>query len=293
LSTAQRLVILFADVSGSSRLYEKLGDHKALEIIDRCVSVLSEIAHRHGGAVVKTIGDEVLATFPRESAAVMAAMEMHVGIVGMPDALEHSLAIHVGVHVGDVVVDSGDVFGDAVNVAARLTSLAKRSQVLLSGDIVDGLSTRLQTKARYLDSEVVRGREQPLELFDLLWESDSDLTEITSRPTRRDVAATLAVSYDGGSWQVNGSHPVLTLGRDKNADVIVLSRLASRHHGRIERRGDKFIYTDFSSNGSYVLIDNAREILVRRESVTLGLKGAISFGGPAKESADPVVSYSQ
>ena len=117
------VTILFADISGSTRLYELLGDAPARAKVASCLKLLTDVTERYGGTVIKTIGDEIMCTYPDAETAVNAACEMHE--ILMDDITETvsgliSLAIRVGLHHGPAILEAGDVYGDAVNVAARL-----------------------------------------------------------------------------------------------------------------------------------------------------------------------------
>ena len=142
------LAVLFADVSGSTRLYESLGDAEALATIGRCVALMSTVCVGHGGRVVKTIGDEVMAVFPSADSAAKAAVEMQARVSEHPPVGGSRLAIRVGFHLGPAIETDGDVFGDSVNVAARMAALAKREQIILSSYTADALAPWLRARSR-------------------------------------------------------------------------------------------------------------------------------------------------
>jgi len=183
------LAILFADVSGSTRLYERLGDQMALAVIARCLEVMEVATKRHQGHVIKTIGDEVMAAFTTATAAYQAAVDMQIGVCEMPEAAEHHLTIHCGFHYGEVMVADRDVFGDTVNVAARLAEVSKSGQIVTSGEVIRSLPQALASRSRFLDIEAVKGRAAPLELFEILWELDEEVTALASDQMRSSGAA--------------------------------------------------------------------------------------------------------
>jgi hypothetical protein len=154
------LAILFADISGSTRLYEVLGDVRARERTSRCLSILTEVIQRHGGTVIKTIGDEVMSTFPGADAAVQAACAMQESMAAEAVPGEIALDIRIGLHYGPALVELGDVFGDAVNVAARIVALTKARQILTTRQTVEMLSPVLRAGTRHTDRAPVIGRGQ-------------------------------------------------------------------------------------------------------------------------------------
>src|SRR5438132_753259 len=128
MEDSRQTTVLFADVSGSTKLYETAGDAAALTAIGRCIEHMRKAAESTGGRVVKTIGDEIMALFPSPDAAAGAASEMHATIEQLPEVGGAKLGVRVGFHSGPVIQREDDVFGDTVNMAARLGEQAERRQ---------------------------------------------------------------------------------------------------------------------------------------------------------------------
>ena len=131
--------VLFVDVCGSTKLYETLGNARAQAVIARMLTVLSDSATRHLGTIVKTIGDEVMCTFSSAREAAEAAVDMQRSIkeaTATPEMGIKSLAVRVGFHSGPVISHAEDVFGDTVNVAARVVAHAKPGQILVAKQTV-------------------------------------------------------------------------------------------------------------------------------------------------------------
>jgi adenylate cyclase len=292
MSTTGQVAILFADVSGSTRLYVDLGDQKALALIGKCVETMQDITHWFGGRVIKTIGDEVMAAFSTGAVACEAAMDMQVAVCSLAELAEYGLRIHCGFHFGEVMVSGGDVFGDTVNIAARLAEASKAGQILTSGEVMRALPETLASKTRFLDAEPLKGRVTPLELYEVIWEPDEELTALGSRsPSQTLRHEILLLSYRGKQYPLRDASAAIVLGRDARADIVIFDMLASRTHGRIEMTRDRFVYTDFSSNGSFVQLPGQDEVMVRRDSITLRDSGTISFGRPARDDLEAAVHF--
>jgi adenylate cyclase len=289
-SVPRKLAILFADVAGSTKLYETLGDVEALATIGRCLHVMKTVCDEHGGRVVKTIGDEAMAVFPLPANAAYAAIAMQTQISAMRTSAGAPLAIHVGFHFGPVIDENADVFGDAVNVAARLSSLAKAGQTLASAETVEALSPALRSRTRDHDAHTVRGKLADIQTFELIWqESEEELTALSTRPAARPVG--LKLTHGARELDLDQNSPPITLGRDAQNDVVIMDRKASRLHARIERRRDKFVIVDVSSNGTYCTMDGESEIILRREELILRGSGRLSFGHPSEDNMGEGVEY--
>jgi len=285
------VAVLFADVSGSTRLYETVGDAAALATIDRCLSLVRTACEGHGGRVVKTIGDEVMAVFPAADQAAEAAAEMQARISELPPVGRARLAIRVGFHFGPAIAVEGDVFGDSVNVAARMAALANGEQVILSAETFAALSPLLRARVREIHSLTVKGKQKDIGIFELIWQASQD--ELTTfAPRFKPPPAHIRLRHGAREIELDEARPSLTLGRDPQNDVVIADRMASRMHARIERRRDKFVLVDQSSNGTCVTIEGEPEIHLRREELILRGRGHVSFGHAYQDDPAEVLAFS-
>ena len=285
------LAVLFADVSGSTKLYESLGDKEALATIGRCVALMSDVCVGHGGRVVKTIGDEVMAVFASADKAAEAAAEMQSRISEHAPVGGSRLAIRVGFHLGPAIEAAGDVFGDSVNVASRMAALAKREQIILSSHTVAALAPWLRARVREVDTLSVKGKTQDIGIFELIWQdSDADLTAVATR--WKPLPARIVLRHGATERILDESATTITLGRDAQNDIVIADRKASRLHARVERRRDKFVIVDQSSNGTYVTVDGEPEIMLRREELMLRGRGRVAFGHAHAEDPTEFLAFS-
>jgi class 3 adenylate cyclase len=135
------LTFLFTDLKGSTELYERVGDLVAFDLVRAHFQVLNEIVAAEAGAVVKTIGDAVMATFPTPDRALAAALRMREAMGGLNHARNgEDLLLKIGIHEGPclavVLNDRQDYFGTTVNIAARVQALADSRSILATGPVV-------------------------------------------------------------------------------------------------------------------------------------------------------------
>ena len=167
--------VLFVDVCGSTKLYETLGNARAQAIIGKTLAILSQSATRHLGTIVKTIGDEVMCTFSSAREAAEAAVDMQRSVKQATATEEmgiKSLAVRVGFHSGPVISHAEDVFGDTVNVAARVVAHAKPGQILVAKQTVRRLPME-EGSVRFIGSTQVKGKHAPIELFEIVWDREN------------------------------------------------------------------------------------------------------------------------
>jgi class 3 adenylate cyclase len=290
-SNTRELAILFADVSGSTHLYESLGDAEALHTVGRCLEIIRRSSEEHAGRVIRTIGDGSLVVFPYAANAAYAAIDMQNRVSRERTPRGDALAIRVGMHFGPVVGVDDDVFGDAVNLASRLSDLAKAGETLVSASTIPSLPPSLRARVRNQNAYTVKGKSEDIGIVELVWqESETELTSLANRPTI--TRAFLRLVHGGRVIALDATATVLSIGREAGNDIVVADHAASRRHARIERRRDKFVLVDQSSNGTWCTIAGDDEIQLRREELVLRGRGRISFGHPYAEDPTEVLEFS-
>ncbi len=279
--------VLFADVSGSTKLYEIAGDAVAHAAIEKCVNLMRDKTVAAKGRVIKTIGDEVMASFPSADAAADAAIEMQSGIAELPPVGTTKIGIRIGFNFGPIVEREGDIFGDAVNLAARLSHVAAKDQIITARETVMRMSPMLKSATRAITTIQVKGKAEEIQVYELMWQQNEDMTTMaTTKSIFRPKKTSLRLKVQGNDVVLDAERQAVALGRDAAAEVVIKERMASRAHGKIERRLDKFVLTDHSANGTYVTVEGDREIILRREEFTLRGHGWIAFGQPRASATD-------
>ncbi len=292
MSELAQATVLFVDVSGSTRLYESAGDAVAHAAIDKCITIFKDKTAVVGGRVIKTIGDEVMSTFPDASSAAGAAIEMQNAIDELPPVANTKIGVRIGFHFGPMVERDNDVFGDSVNLAARLAGLASKGQIMTSRETVEMMSPLMRSSSRRLYSIEVKGKATPVDLYEILWQQSEDQTTLaTNRSMVKQKLTILRIKYLEQEILLEGGRTALSLGRDKAGDVVIIDRMASRQHGKIERRLDKFVLADHSANGTYVTVEGENEVVLRRAEFALRGHGWISFGQPRATATETVEFY--
>jgi len=284
--------VLFADVSESTKLYEAVGDAAALEAIEGCLEQLRQATQSAGGRVVKTIGDEIMALFPSPDSAAGAAAEMQFAVERLPMVGNTVMGVRIGFHSGPVMQRDGDVFGDTVNLAARLVTQAVKGQIITSSETMELLSPMFRRWTRRLYAIQVKGKATEVDLCELIWNQRGDETVLAIDRTgeHRLSQVQLRLKYPGGERVLRRNPDALTLGRDASAGIVVSDNMASRNHCTIERRQDKYLLSDHSSNGTYLTVEGEAEVILRRETLVLRKHGWIAFGQP-RSSATEVIEY--
>lgn len=283
----RKVAILFADVSGSAKVYERLGDAEAEHAVDRCVKRMERAIEAFGGRLVKVVGDEIMAVFVGAEEACQAAIEMQQRIVDLPPVSGVKLAIRVGFHLGPVIEAGGEPQGETVDTAARIVGLAKSGQILSSVETAARLPGQLRESVR--DDGQAADRSGSVPVLEIVWRQVGEPSPkaapqpATEAPVARRAAVQLRLRYRGQVYIIDDKMPVVSLGRDPGSDIVVEDRKASRHHGRIEKRQDRFFYVDRSTNGSYVALAGTQETMVRHTEIVLQGSGTICFGASGND----------
>jgi adenylate cyclase len=291
------VAILFADVVGSTKLYELLGDARARDMVGICIDVMRAATDQNHGTVIKTMGDEVMSTFPTADDALNAAAQMQKQITLHPQLKvdEQTVAIRIGCNFGAVVLENRDIFGSAVHTANRMTSQAKAGQIMTTATMVERLSSDWRASVRQIDIATLKGRSSEVALFEVLWQTDditSMVPSIASRERERaNKAQRLRLRYQGQEVLVDDGRANITIGRAEENDLVVKGNLISRLHARVEINRNKFMLFDQSTNGTFVLGKDGEEAFIRRDSMQIRGEGLIGLGKAPDSNSSQVIRY--
>lgn len=287
------LAVMFADISDSTSLYQKLGDAAARNIVNACLKVINGVLARYRGRLVKTIGDEVMCVFPDADLAVLAASDMQAQVSATKPG-NYPVSIHVGLHYGPVLVEENDVFGDTVNVAAYLRAAATAEQILTTDAVERCLTAALKTCVRPIFNAVLKGSEQESTVYQVLWRTDrTDLTEVNLQPNKMipgDTGA-LLITLDEERVRVDQWRTGIVIGRSKDCDLVVTDNFASRRHLSIKLVRTHFYLFDHSINGTFVTLGSGEEVHVLRRELLLDGSGEIYLGRSRVERPSGVITF--
>ena len=285
----RNLNVMFADVSGSAALFERMGDTEAMHAVDRCLKRMGRSIDGYKGKTAQVVGDEILATFESAEEACQAAIDMQLRVADLPPVSGLKLTIRIGLHAGMVLDEGKKLSGDVVNNAARIAGMARRHQILASNALVKSLPQHSVIVVKpAIDVGTLSENGAELGLFEVHWPSlgqHSLVSPESIMPTDR-----LCLRYHGKAFLLDGKTTDLTLGRDLESKLVISDRKASRHHARIEKRGNQFFLVDTSTNGSFVTQGDQQEVMLRRHEMLLSGSGRICFGG---SSNDPAVDSAE
>ncbi len=280
--------MLFVDICGSTRLYEQEGDVAARRRIRQMLDARGEAAAVRGGQVLKEIGDELLIVFEQ-----MPALLSFVQVLpAIQDA--QAMRCKTGIHLGSVIVERGDVFGDAVNTAARIVSLAGPGQVLLSRDALEGLSVPERPEVRALPPLAVRGKRAMPDLFELIDEEGDHTQAIDAGAVdalRQALSSVLLLSWAGGRLELAPGCEDMTVGRDRGNTIAIPFPQVSRTHLRIESQGPYWLVHDLSANGTLLQEEGGVPVMLRRERSRLSARGVLQLAPSHAGTGETRIHY--
>ncbi|MGI9416199.1 MAG: adenylate/guanylate cyclase domain-containing protein [Geminicoccaceae bacterium] len=283
------VAVLLADISGSTALYEEVGDAAAMRVISDELARLRETVRDHGGVYIREKGDDVLAYFDDPVHAFSAMRAIVAGGASR-------LSVHAGLHFGPILLADDDIFGETVNLTARLAALANSGEALMSRDMVDHLSS-IEAMLLPIGGVWLKGIHAPLDVYSFtsddtamrtaMFPPDAGFASPASTPaTGAEVALILSIA--DRVWRCRESDSLM-IGRSEDCDIILPRSWISRRHAVVTVRGGKALVEDRSSSGTYVAAGNDSAILLRREAIILTGYGTLSPALPlAQAEADPI-----
>jgi len=292
----ENLTILFADIAGSTSLYDRLGDKKAHPIITLTLEIMSQIITEYRGIVVEIIGDEIMSRFYNANDAITAADKIQHTLAG-----NTQLSARIGLQTGITGMHNDHPFGNVVNVAARMTSLAKAGKVIISNDTKQALNSVNQIQLRPFDYVKVKGKDKALQTYEYIWDQLESTNYVRLSPIRSQIIQPSRVSlicrYKSLRLCIDQDHTKISIGRSEHSDITIDSDKVSREHASIELFGGRIIYIDHSTNGSYFSVketdsnthaEDLNFVLHRDEWVMSG-KGVVCIGEPVDQCQNSIL----
>jgi hypothetical protein len=193
-----------------------------------------------------------------------------------------------------VLLEDGDVFGDTVNVAAYLTAVAMREQILATEATSDALSPPLRSCIRPVFQTVLKGSVNESMVFQVLWKTDRmEITDV-NLPTHKTIpgdTGSLMVLLGDARVRVDQSRPSMTIGRAEDCDLVVNDPYASRKHLTIRLMRTRFYLIDHSINGTFVTLNGGPEVHVLRQDLPLDISGEIALGRSRAANSGGLISF--
>ncbi len=290
--------VVFADLVGSTSLFERLGDEAASRFVTQLVGMLSEIFGQHHGRVVKVLGDGLFVLFQQEGEALAACTQVQNHLLEKqirPGGSGAPVELQIGIDSGEVVEIEGDCFGDTVNSAARLADLAGASQILTTENVWNAIHPVQRATLRSMGPMYLRGKSESSHVYRVEWQvgRDGEATMIgrsTVASRREDV---LELSHGDSRLRLDAKADKVSLGRASDAALKVNDPRVSRLHATLEWRGEQFVLTDASSFGTWVYLGNQSEaVVLRRTECTLVGSGQIVLGCAREDEEAPLITFS-
>jgi hypothetical protein len=265
---------------------------------------IAKVVESHGGRVVKMLGDGVLALFEDNSAAISAVVEMQrIHQKGKNLVKQaHHLPIRIGVACGDVEIVDGDCYGDAVNVAARLSDLSGPHQIWANSAALKGTDEADGVHFRMLGPISIRGRAEPCTVYQVEWQDDVASDFLTVQADLEPMHGSAHQDVLGGQIELSCLDTKKTfhsfelpihIGRVRDVEFVVNDPRVSRMHARIDWRNGSVMLVDVSSYGCWVRFSGGgSDLLLRREECVLHGHGEIALGTPFSDLSATTVRFS-
>ena len=282
--------VVFADLSGSTSLYESMGNERAAKTVMRLTQWIAEVMQAHQGRVVKMLGDGVLGIFASAHHAVAAAGELQrshqIHLQRWPEVLR--LEMHVGVASGEVLEVDGDAYGDAVNVASRLCERAGPGEIWTNDVTAVDAGVVPHVRFRKLGVFDIRGKAEAQLIYQAEWRDHESPEQQTMQAGLHSNVAPLdslpgsiELTWKGDRLMLSSEDMPLHIGRSSAVQVSISDPRVSRMHARIDWSDGAFMLTDVSSFGTWVRFENSETAVpLRRSSCMLHGFGRLALGMP-------------
>lgn len=291
--------VVFVDLTGSTGLFESVGNMVATRVVTRCTQAIGRHFARAGGHVVKYLGDGVLVLFDDTTAAVDASVRVKdvLAELDIPELRRIRLEAKTGIERGVIVEHDGDCYGDAVNVAARLSDLAQPGEILVGEAVRTGLPEYHRVGCQSLDRITIKGKAEPMRVWRIDWARTAETTltvplEFFEMQGEREPTQRIDLDCLDQHLELVPHQGALVIGRGQDVGFAINDQRVSRRHARIEWTSGQCVLTDSSSNGTWVRFAGSPvAVMLRRDSCTLNGKGEIGLGATPDDFTAPTLSF--
>ncbi len=293
--TTANLTVLFADIAGSSRLYELLGGDHARQLITDFLNELSDTARKNRGEALLTIGDELMCAFESANDAIAAAAAMNQIADAHPPVLQGdfgAVGLYIRIDTGRVIREGNELFGDAVNSAAKMKTLGKPYQILISKTTRKDLSSDHKRLTRFVGNLPIKGITGTFDIFEFIWDEEDITQMIDPQPETKPSVDVLEITIGPEVLMVDENNSMLTIGRLPANDLVLKYSCISRMHAKIEHRRGKFVLVDASANGTYVQISGQDILYLKNDELQLHGKGFIYPGKRSSSDSPGAIRFS-
>jgi hypothetical protein len=312
---SRHLCVLVAEIVGGDRLVTRLGEEETTRAVERCLNRVDLAIGGNGGEIVARDRSAIIATFEQCDGGVMAVCEAIDRARKLPPVSGTQMQLRVGIHYGET--ENG--MGEGVEGARLILQACDADQAMASTLVIDELSPAVRkfasTESFYDDTM----GKLPWPVFMIGAQSSNTITPASallnprSRPepssplTSLKPASSVAkpdqpdehplshprmrLKHQQDTLFIDGSRPVVLLGRELGNDVVIIDPRASRQHARIERRRGSFILIDESTNGCFVAIDGQEEQCLKGASLPLTGAGRFGCGFSSQEFEHDLVFF--
>ena len=299
-NTQLRIVVLYADVSGSTRLYETFGDTIACADVHTCLDILTKVVEQNEGKKIKTIGDEIMCSFTRPDKAAEAAMQMNQALKDSSEMgrfQSGEVHIKIGWHYGSATYRQDDIIGEAPILAQQVIGMAKRDEILTTQKSIDALPPIIKCTAKFIDRVEAADGSDDFDVYSLPWdEEDNEATMVGTISDIDDIPGvavnnTLILKYEDQTFEMNSHVTHCHFGKGEDNEIVVHGEFTSRHHAEIYYRHGHFHLVDMSTNGTGVIHEGDNFVRLHREEKILYGSGTICFGGEPNIDPRAAVQY--
>jgi len=285
------LSVLCADVASGDWLSRFLDRREAQYAVGRYENRIQRSVERNGGRLVGRSGGRTMAFFGNNVAALQSAIEIQHRVADLPPSSGVPLAVRIGVCTGHQWQEARYFSNEGDNPAVSLSGASEPGQILLSIPKRMKLSPWLPLTATAVPDLALNCGGRQLGIFVVSWRERAPLALKLALSQLANGVDRLALRYRDTEVVLDGNQPVMQIGRHVDCGLLLRDARSSRLHGTIERRLDRFVFLDRSTNGTFVTLEDQTEFLVRGKPLPLFGRGQLSFGMPSSDEGAELLQF--
>lgn len=285
------ITVIFIELTCVNGKHERLGKINVENRIREAMTILIKNIEEHGGKVVKTTQEQILAIYTQRKKAVQSACQMQKLISHNQKFYVIGLSLKIGAHYGDANVSRDSISGEVIAVARKLREVARPSQIVITKDIQSDIPVSLGLELKKCGAIRLRDQVKKTDLFEVLWNSSEESQTCVLEGNVARHEKMMILRYKGKNYQLGKDRNSYLIGRGNQNDLIIEHPSISRAHAQIKYANGIFKLIDQSSNGTFLELDGRSEMKIHKSELILENTGIISLGQEIGAISDEMIHF--
>lgn len=283
--------VIFIELDCQNGISQRVGKINIENRVRDAMTVLVKNVGEHGGKVVKTTQNQILAIYTHRKKSVQSACQMQQLISYNDCYASMGIALKIGAHYGTATMSRDSISGEVIAVAKKLREVAKPSQIVITKEVQKDIPISLGIELKKCGAIRLKDQIKKTDLFEVLWDASDDSQTCILDGSNGSHEKMMILKYKGKNYQLGKDRNSYLVGRGNQNDLIIEHSAISRAHAQIQYTNGVFKVIDHSSNGTFIAIEGKSEVKIQKSEILLEKSGVLSLGQSTTLASDEIIHF--